>query len=118
MNLICFADVLGRALGQSDSEEVELGSDDEVMEDVDDGVKEKPKINIFSVAFNVGTVVVTGISIVLIWVLPQQEGQDASKVQNEKRPTKVAKHEAVDNDVTLESDEKIDQTSNSTQPIT
>ena len=118
MNLICFADVLGRALGQSDSEEVELGSD-EVMEDVDDGVKEKPKINIFSVAFNVGTVVVTGISIVLIWVLPQQEGQDAhSKVQNEKRPTKVAKHEAVDNDVTLESDEKIDQTSNSTQPIT
>ena len=112
MNLICFADVLGRALGQSDSEEVELGSH-EVMEDVDDGVKEKPKINIFSVAFNVGTVVVTGISIVLIWVLPQQEGQDASKVQNEKRPKKVAKH-----DVTLESDEKLDQTSNSTQPIT
>ena len=112
MNLICFADVLGRALGQSDSEEVELGSH-EVMEDVDDGVKAKPKINIFSVAFNVGTVVVTGISIVLIWVLPQQEGQDASKVQNEKRPKKVAKH-----DVTLESDEKLDQTSNSTQPIT
>ena len=106
---------MGRALGQSESEEVELGSDDEVMEDVDDGVKEKPKINIFSVAFNVGTVVVTGISIVLIWVLPQQEGgQDAhSKVQNEKRPKKVAKH-----DVTLESDEKLDQTSNSTQPIT
>ena len=74
MSLICFADVLGRALGQSDSEEVELGSH-EVMED-DDGVKEKPKINIFSVAFNVGTVVVPGISIVLIWVLPQQEGQD------------------------------------------
>ena len=117
MSLICFADVLGRALGQSDSEEDELGSH-EVMEDVDDGVKEKPKINIFSVAFNVGTVVVTGISIVLIWVLPQQEGQDASKVQNEKRPKKVAKHEAVDNDVTLESDEKLDQTSNSTQPIT
>ena len=115
MNLICFADVLGRALGQSDSEEVEeLGSHDEVMEDVDDGVKEKPKINIFSVAFNVGTVVVTGISIVLIWVLPPQEGQDAhSKVQNGKRPKKVAKHDA-----TLESDEKLDQTSNSTQPIT
>ena len=113
MNLICFTDVLGRALGQSDSEEVELGSH-EVMEDVDDGVKEKPKINIFSVAFNVGTVVVTGISIVLIWVLPQQEGRDAhSKVKNEKRPKKVAKH-----DVTLESDEKLDQTSNSTQPIT
>ena len=113
MSLICFADVLGRALGESDSEEVELSSD-EVMEDVDDGVKEKPKINIFSVAFNVGTVVVTGISIVLIWVLPpQQEGQDASKVQNEKRPKRVAKH-----DVTLESDEILDQTSNSTQPIT
>ena len=51
----------------------------ETIETEDDPSKNNKKVNMFSLAFNAGTAVVTGISMILLWVLPQQKDQQEVK---------------------------------------
>lgn len=55
----------------------------ETIETEDDPSKNNKKVNMFSLAFNAGTAVVTGISMILLWVLPQQKDQQEVKKTNQ-----------------------------------